>query len=159
MLSFHKLPAWAHILMLYLSLDVGHVRNLYERAGFFPSGLSPWPLNSWTALARPLPWPRLSPPPPPDIPLLPPSPVALPGTAFWTSLGTTQKGCDFLPPLTKLIIASGPETRNNNIQNCAWVFKHAPVAVVIVSDGFCKVRNFLSKISSTLRGSLSGAFG
>ena len=95
------------------SLRADHFRNRYV-------SFSVCPLNNWAAPACPLPWPPSRPP----NPL--PQAQGPQDSASDRCLALRRTGCHFLPPHTKPVIAPGPQTRNNYLQNHAWVFKHAP---------------------------------
>lgn len=95
------------------SLRADHFRNRSV-------SLSVCPLNNWTSPACPLPWPPSRPPNPLPQPQGPQDSVSD------RRLALHRTGCHFLPPHTKPVIAPGPQTRNNYLQNHAWVFKHAP---------------------------------
>lgn len=67
-----------------------------------------------------------------------PSPLLPSGlrTAIQTLLGTAQKDCHFLASHTTPVIAPDPQTRNNYLQNHAWVFKHVPSSC---GHGICQI--------------------
>lgn len=73
-------------------------------------------LNKRAAPVCPLPWPSSCSP----TPLL----TTGPRTTLQTLLSSAQKGCHFLPPHTKPVIAPGSQTRKNYICNHTWMFKH-----------------------------------
>lgn len=139
---FHTFPARDQSFVLCLTL---HMLSTLEIVAFLPPGSYRFALNNWTGLSFAL------------TSLMSPTPLSTTGprTVLQTTLSTAQKGCHFLPPHTKPVIPPGPQTRNNYLQNHAWVFKHAPSScghsicrILLSPKSFhqTKVQLFLSKL-------------